>query len=331
MDWKKPQKPKEGFKEFVITEEEEKARKKKEIITAEHIGSSGIPLRNPEYSIALVNLAHRKQIPKSPVPACRILGFFPNQTALQRFVKKNYPNPDGSLFAMPVQQLNAISTSTERQLSQEDMKQHIETLVGLHKTIYERNRDQFHARMQKKEDGKEGGEEGIKTCNTVLSRHKEAAKSLRDRLSSEIKTAKATGETFSIPSSATLEGQKFAVAIFMTDVRDDVVHGKAEPEPLFSLLNVFSHLEKAKLFAKTTAAKAFPSSDISVVDMYQWHFPQTVDLEQIPTLYGDKKLQSIMQYRVDEEKRVAQFKEYVKRQKETRAKPEQKSIAVETA
>jgi hypothetical protein len=338
MDWKKPQKPKEGFKEYVKKDDGKgsPSSRNKEILTAEHMECSGIPLRNPEYSIALVNLAHRKQSPRSPVPACRILGFFPNQASMQRFVKKHYPKPESSLFAMPVQQLNAISVSTERQLSETDIKGHIDTLVSLHKNISNASRDHFQARMKKKDAAEEeetGGVKGgdAKMHNTVLSRHQEAAKGLRERLSSEIKTAQIEGDSFSVPSSATLEGQTFAVAIFMSDVRDEVVQGETDPEPLFSVLNVFGDMERAKLFAKTTAAKAFPETDISVVDMYQWHFPQTVDLEKVPKIYGHKKLQSIMQYQVDEKKRVAQFKEFVKRQKAERAKPEGKGGAVETA
>jgi hypothetical protein len=262
-------------------------------------------LVNKSHSLILLNVCHQSQRPRHRYPGFRIIGAFPNMASLRDHVGRNFPEPDASIWMTPAHQLMCVCESTAKQQDAAHNKRRIEGLVRLYADAAAASKADFDKNVARQE----GGEAG----KSVYSRRKQVREALAKV--PEAPGVQESGSPYNLSGAARIAGQNFAVVIALSDIREEVIAGEEPPEPCVSVLGIFDTEEVAVQYAKYTASKEYPGSDLDVVDLYAWHFPDTVDSDAIREVYGGKRLGEIMTARKQNMQTVDEYEDWCRENK----------------
>jgi hypothetical protein len=268
------------------------------------VGVTTFPLVNNNHKFILCNFTHLEHRPMSRFPGFRILGAFSNIEQLKSHQRLHYPTPECSMFALAAHELSAICSCTEKQNDPEFINQHVETIVKLYEDSIEKINEDFEENVQKSATGKVGKSTFAKTTKTKKS---EKQKFVTQKYKQTVENMPKTNV---LSASACVAKQSFAVIITIKDTRPHALTGECEKEPLLAVLDVFATEENAQVYAKYTASRHYGKCSIDVVDMYEWCFPEHIDIDKIKEVYAQEKLNHIMQGRKDQIETTKKFEEW---------------------
>jgi len=262
-------------------------------------------LKNPNHDVILLNLTHQKQRPMHKFPGFRILGAFPNLHAAAEHSRLYFPESKVSIFQTPAHQLVVISASHEDQMSVLHTKTQIETLVKMYAEAAKKRDDDFKHNTDQQRVGSVGDSiysAKLKCMAAMATRGGEYDKS---HVSDKVEH-----NPHNMSGIAQIAGQTHAVVMVLSDIRESVASGEAIAQPCIAILDVFGNEEDALAYAKTTATRQYPTSDIDVVDMYAWQFPDNIDPEKIKEVYGHKRLDDVMTARKENQELSFDFEKW---------------------
>jgi hypothetical protein len=266
---------------------------------------SAFPLRNPNHTIALLNICHQGHRPRHACPGFRILGFFSNDASLRSHVRRYYPESASTVFATTTHQLLCICKNSIAQRKRGYNKHQIDRLVKIYTSAAEeRNRD-FKQNVAKARTGKVGKSmyKAKLKCMEKLEQHQE-------QYDKKHKDSPLLKISHTLSVAAQLSSQKYAVIIVLSDIRKSVQKGHQLPEPCIAVLDCFGTEEDALKYAKHTASKQYPKTDIDVVEMYVWHFPENVHPDKVRSIYGHEKLNNVMTARKENMELAVEFEKW---------------------
>jgi hypothetical protein len=285
-------------------------------------GRAPPPLRVPSQRLVLLNLMHLRQSPSCQSPGFRIIGFFPDEAALNRHIEDNFPNAhnDSSLWMTPVHQFLPICVGAQEQRSAEYVQRLLRGLRTLHEGEAKRRSDEFESQMSKSAaiHKKEMASVAEPTAledpaerfrNTLFARRQQIKQS-RPPLVTET-TAPEEKSMAPLTLNQRIAGQDFAVICVWSDLRDEIVADPSLPqEPAVSFLQAFSDKADAERYAALTARPRYPGCDFDIVDVGMPLFPENVEEDSIPEKYGDETLDDLMRGTRENARNVSAFKEW---------------------
>jgi hypothetical protein len=121
----------------------------------------------------------------------------------------------------------------------------------------------------------------------------------------ERKTRAAKEEDFARqwPRSLEQRGQTFAVISILEDITPEAIQGKDDSEPAVCVWTAADTADECTAFCKGIG-KTIPFN-LDVVHMYEFLFPQEVDMDNVQEVYRDEELNNIMSARKTEAKAIA--------------------------
>lgn len=267
------------------------------------------------YDFAIICKGHRGLRPASDRPAFRILGLFhnpanPNQPSdFDNWLDdlrntSNIFGPDGSctlgdIEKLPTHKYTLIPKNVARAQNDKYVLSKIEEIKRLHAeaTSFADKEFKQHITQQSK------GEMGLSLDHKRKeASQKPSSKKHKKKTSSRNKAlkhlaAEKSGSSRSVarvPRNLEIRGQNYAVIVVLTDVTENVLNNKDDPEPIFMIIDAFDKLEEAEKFSESVKNKIF-NVDINVVDMYVWLFPEDVEYDQIQEKYRHSEQDKVMQ------------------------------------
>lgn len=309
----KPNPPSKEFTEMPVIEVndehvEGKVRRLQKMKTSFELpsGTVALPLQNDAHRFIFVHIAHQSHRPISIYPAIRILGAFSTEDEVKDWIKQYYGTDQSCSSWLTVShQLLVLCESTSKQLNQKYFQDHMKTLLSFHENLQNKSQTDFDENVENRKIGKTG-------CSLYAKDNKLKQKHNQTELKQFKNKIKNLPSTTQLSQSVRVNGQNFAVIIILRDLRQLVLEKKTVAEPGIAILDVFSELDDALHYAKYTASKHYSTCSIDVVDMYQWIFPENVDTDAIPEMYGNEQLNDIMVGRKDTNANVAKYEEYCK-------------------
>jgi len=271
-----------------------------------------LPLKTVSQQTFLFNLCHKRQRPRSLYPGFRLLGAFPSVQAAADFCNQHYPdtaNTGDTVFAGNLHQLIPICNSDASQSDPVQSQTLVNDLIALHTEDLKLRNEDFKTNLADQKTGPTG--------QSVDAKRRRFAKDRKDngRLKlTEKKFREATQElravNHAITADKTLVNQTCAVVVTLLDIRKKALRGDVDLQPLFAVLYVGSE-EDCQVYGKYTASKAYKDCTIDVVSMYQWCFPENVDLNQLnKEVYGNDKLDTIMSTRKKNNIKIKEYQEW---------------------
>jgi hypothetical protein len=127
-----------------------------------------------------------------------------------------------------------------------------------------------------------------------------ALKSLFDR---KTRAAKSDELAEQWPRSLEQRDQTFAVISILEDITHEAIHGADDAEPAVCVWTAAATPEECTAFCKGVG-KTIPFN-LDVVHMYEFLFPQEVDMDNVQEVYRDEELNNIMAARKSEAKTIA--------------------------
>ena len=267
------------------------------------------PLRSDNQKHVLFNLCHRNQRPKAKYPGFRLLGGFPTLNAAATFANEHYPPGTDSVFATTFHQLLPICNSDAHQGDEVYCRELVTELIDLHT----HEAKQRHAEFEHNLDGQSTGKAG-----DALETRRRAAKVERDQnahlreLDAQFDevSARSPASHLTISGSSTVANQRYAVIVYLPDIRPRAMKGASDLQPLIAVLFMADTEKECAIYAKYTASPAYKDCAIDVVSMYSWCFPENVDPDDLPSeVYGNDKLNTIMNARKQNNQRIEEYEQ----------------------
>lgn len=241
---------------------------------AEFKTKTNLPVKDESHSYVLVNLSNAKLMTRTRSPGIRILGAFETVDAARRFAVETHGKGGHSVYCSFLQKFKAICETVERQNDAKYSAEHAKRLVEIYTKIDEASRKKLSAATTG--DRKKPSDE-----------LEERKQKVRETLQS-VEQSKTGLFAKALSADKCLPGQNFAVVVFLTDIRQEVLKGKAQPETAFAIMGIFGDADKALEYAKAHTSKMFPQLDVSVVKMYEWLYPEEVDSGRLRNVYPDE-------------------------------------------
>jgi len=269
-----------------------------------------------DYEFAIVNKGHRGLNPPCKRPAFRILGLFRNKKTdfrnwmddLQESKMIYLDEKDGQtkcklgdLHKLPLLKYMLIPKTRERERDEEYTTKKIEEIKRIYLEHEEMARNEFEENMVKRSQGKMGLSLEKKRENAKKkSKHSSGReKALEFKEKQQQKEAKENNsiiirEVARVPRIMELRGQQFAIIILLMDVTPKTLAGKDDPEPAVMVIDTFLTCEEAEAYMETLKHYIFCMS-MFVVDMYEWHYPEDIVLDDIKEKYRHPEQNKVMQ------------------------------------
>ena len=266
-------------------------------------GVNPLPLKNPNQLVAIINLTHLNHRPKSLMPGFRIIGLFRDNESAQSYVKKAWVNVNDSVYLIPVHQLFVICSSTTKQSDEVYNNNKLKQILDMHAEQKKQNEIDFRSNIENKTTGK------------TSKNRKHAHTKVRESIIKKKFTEDVGDMDISDPlhSNIKISGQEYVVIMVMLDKTPH----NAVKEPAIAILAAFNTEMDAEHYAKYTAASQYPDSDISVVCICSWCFPENIDYEQVKEVYRNEKLNDIMSTRKTQQQMSKQFEQWCTENKQS--------------
>lgn len=262
----------------------------------------------------IIKYAHRNQNPPSDRPAFMICGAFPDDENAFDHLKRHQSTYDdsgaswlGTLGSWHICCRNKSDqeSNPEYQISKRDR------ILTMHKRKLIADREDFQTNATEKKTG---------AVNVSMYKKREKAKvavanNPRAKALRNIAVKKFKEEERHIAQAlgndARKGGQMWAVVSFLCDSTPEVLAGREDPEPLIRVYGCFPTPEDAETYRKSLADDV-KNYDMDVVMMYEWLFPEDVDLEKLKELYRNENQNEIMNMRKSKKTELASFEKWCK-------------------
>jgi hypothetical protein len=237
------------------------------------------------------------------MPGFRIIGTFNSSDDAQMFIQNQWKNLNDSVYLIPAHQLFMICKGTDKQNDHEYNANKVKEIVDLHTEKQKKRNEDFKDNIKNRVTGK---------VNRPKHRtHTKVRESIiKRKFDSEVSDLAVSSP---LQANAKLAGQEYAVIMTLLDI---TLHN-AVKEPLIAILAAFNTESDAEQYAKYTAASQYPDSDISVVSMYAWCFPEHVNFENVKEVYRNEKLNDIMSTRKTQMAESKRFEAWCEETKQT--------------
>jgi hypothetical protein len=273
-----------------------------------------LPLKTVGQQIILFNLCHKRQRPRSAHPGFRLLGSFPSVEGAADFCNQHYPTTDETVFAGNLHQLIPICAAATNQSDPVHTQTLVDRLIKLHTEDLELRGKDFDKNLEGQKTGGSGQSVDAKRRRYAKERKKSGRVKIVEEKFKE-NTKELRGVNNGITADKTLINQTCAVIVTLLDITPDALKGDAELQPLVAVLYVGSETD-CKVYSKYTASKAYKDCAIDVVSLYQWCFPEHVDLDKIrEEVYGNEKLNTIMDTRKKNNIKIKEYEEWYEKSK----------------
>lgn len=264
---------------------------------------------NHGYEFAVVNKAHRLLNPPCERPAFRILGLFRSQQGdLQNWIDDLWDNgqlqqePDtgvtkcklGDLHMLPICKYMLISKNSTRDRDPKYVENKIDEIKRIHLEQQAFAKAEFEEHKRKQVQGKMG-----LSLNKQREQAKEKRKTaprekaLKQMAKRSVEARSSMREVGRVPGIMQLMHQRFAVIVLLHDVTPNTLQAKDDPEPAVMVVDAFDAESEARKFVESLENHVH-AVDLHIVDMYQWHFPEDVDLDQVTEKYRNPEQDKIM-------------------------------------
>lgn len=236
----------------------------------------------------LLNLAHQRRRPVCDRAAVRILGVFESAELARAHAEERVPH-DASIHALPIKTWTPIMKDEET-TSPGAALAHLEKLGQRHRERIRAHADEFEANV---------------SCRRTGEVHIDAPTEERCAAAAPPRVHGAGGPVTSLPISAEVRMQRFAIVSVISDTSRD---SPLDQEPAFIVWEVCETEAEAQEVIKDRIARMVTDVHLDVVAMYEWLFPTCIDLNQVKEEYRDAKLDDLMRHRKEEHLRVAEFR-----------------------
>ena len=280
-------------------------------------------IQKNKYKFAIINKANRTLNPPCKRPAFRVLGFFESETGdFQNWLEdlrdcnQLYTDPKdgqtkcklGDLHKLPLLQYCLIPKTSKRDRDEGYVKQKVEEIKGLHARQNEASKKEFDAHHERKQTGDLGlSLESQRKQATKVRKDKVGkarAKALEQKEKERAQEREVSREVGRVPKMMELTRQQCAAIIVLNDVTDPVLASKDDPEPALMLVDCFNSCQEAEEYIDNQLKHHVHSTNIDVVDLYTWHYPEDVDLDEVQEKYRCEEQNLIMREKKLKKKEV---------------------------
>jgi hypothetical protein len=282
-------------------------------------------LKNPQHSVALVNIAHQGRNPKHDKAAIRILGFFPSaEAAAQRSAELEAHDP-----ACAIAVINTCSwyLATRQQemggAGADAANAKLVRLFELHRKSRVDRKIEFEQHRESMRGGRKPKyqQNAVNPCeqDVDVSTHSTAAGTRESAVTPPAEASSSAAGAIevkeaekrpakSLPITLEQRGIKSAVIAVMNDY--EVAGGGSHPdsEMAFIVFDGFESDDKATQYVEHVAKRAVQDHDIAVVAMYEWLHPELRDAEGVVQVERNAELNRIMAARRSRDAEVNTFK-----------------------
>lgn len=262
----------------------------------------------------IIKYAHRNQNPPSDRPAFMICAAFTDEENAFDHLKRHKITYDdsgaswlGTLGAWHI----CCKNSKDQESNEEYQISKRDRILTIHKRKLVSDREDFQTNASQKKTG---------AVNVSMYKKREKAKTAaannpRQKALRNIAVKKYKEEERHIAQAlgndARKGGQMWAVVSFLCDSTPEVLAGREDPEPLIRVYGCFATPEDAEEYRKKLSDDV-KNYDMDVVMMYEWLFPEDVDLEKLKELYRNENQNEIMNMRKSKKTELASFEKWCK-------------------